>query len=337
MQGNAGGGFSVDLPYVWQYNENFTHTVYVNGSSFAENSLFGFVVDGHFARVNITYSKFLQNTCYKGVLALKGMEKEFFIYDNEILGNTGTYVVEFDTDSQSHILGSVSAYFEYNRVQENRHVLHARASQSRAYQPESYTIAVRGLQKVNITHNLLGGNEMDYELLAGLFTSRIDNYLNAEANWWGSSDPQVIEERIFDFDDWNNYALADYLPYLTGDSLRAAVSIVRTTSIEAQTINLDALGGRLTEDLRLPKRATPYTVVSDLTVMPGVTLLVEPGAVLEFYPSVGVLVLGRLEARGRKDDRIVFRPVDTSTASQYRWVEFVLLFLCLFFITIIAL
>ncbi|ROT60893.1 hypothetical protein C7M84_021437 [Penaeus vannamei] len=52
--------------------------------------------------------------------------------------------------------------------------------------------------------------------------------------------------------------------------------------------------------------------------MPGVTLVIEPGATLEFFPSVGILVLGRLEAIGRRDDRITMRPIDTSTATHYR-------------------
>ncbi|XP_069990075.1 protein bark beetle isoform X2 [Penaeus vannamei] len=318
MQNNGGGGINLVLPYVWQYSENFTHTVYVNASTFVSNAQFGFQVDGHFARINVTYSKFEQNTCHKGVMSLKGMEKELFIHDNEIISNIGSYVVEFDTDSQSGILGVVSAYFEYNRVQGNRHMTQLRSSGSRAYQPASYTIAVRGLQKINITHNQFGSNEMDYELLAGLYTSRIDNYLNVEANWWGSRDPEVIRERIFDFDDWNNFALADYLPYLIEDSLSAPVSSVGGAGTDRNVMDLNSLGGRLLQNLRLPRRSEPYVVKSDLTVMPGVTLVIEPGATLEFFPSVGILVLGRLEAIGRRDDRITMRPIDTSTATHYR-------------------
>ncbi|XP_069176227.1 protein bark beetle isoform X4 [Procambarus clarkii] len=317
MENNGGGGVVLMLPYVWQYTENFTHSIYVNSSTFMNNAQFQFKVDGHFARVNITYSKFEKNTCQQGLLLLKGMEKEMFIYENLFVSNVGSNVVEFDTDSQSGILGVVKAYFEYNRVQGNSHAVQLRSSASRASQPASYTIAVRGLQKINITHNQFGSNEMDYELLAGLFTSRIDNYLNVEANWWGSRDPKVIEERIFDFDDWNNFALADYLPYLTEDSLSAPVSSL-ASSMKEKTMDTSSLGGRLLHDLRLPKRAEPYVIKSDLTVMPGVTLVIEAGAILEFFPSVGMLILGRLEAVGRRNNRIIMRPIDTSSATHYR-------------------
>ena len=43
--------------------------------------------------------------------------------------------------------------------------------------------------------------------------------------------------------------------------------------------------------------------------MPGVTLTIEPGAELEFYPSVGILVLGTLHAQGNIDRNIIMRPV----------------------------
>ncbi|XP_069940275.1 protein bark beetle isoform X3 [Cherax quadricarinatus] len=318
MENNGGGGIVLMLPFVWQYTENFTHSLYINSSTFMNNAQFQFIIDGHFARVNITYSKFEKNTCQQGLLSLKGMEKEMFIYDNLFVSNIGSYVVEFDTDSQSGILGVVKAYFEYNKVQENRQALQLRSSPSRAFQPASYTIAVRGLQKINITHNQFGSNEMDYELLAGLFTSRIDNYLNVEANWWGSHDPKVIEERIFDFDDWNNFALADYLPYLIEDSLSAPVSSVISSAKKEKPMELNSLGGRLLHDLRLPKRFEPYIIKSDLTVMPGVTLVIEAGATLEFFPSIGMLILGRLEAVGRRNNHIIMRPIDTSSATHYR-------------------
>lgn len=318
MENNGGGGITLMLPYVWQYNENFTHTVYVNASTFLNNAEFQFKIDGYFARFNMTYSRFEDNTCFKGLLSVRGMEKEMFIYENSILSNMGSYMVEFNTDSQSNILGSVRAYFESNKVQGNRHTMQLKSSASRAHQPASYTIGVRGLQKVNITHNLFGSNEMDYELLAGVFTSRINNYLNVEANWWGSREPDVIEERIFDFDDWNNFALADYLPYLIEDSFNAQVSSIGSSRMETNKMDLKGLGGRLLEDLTLQKRDEPYLVKSDLTVMPGVNLKIEAGVVLEFFPSVGMLVLGRLEAIGRRNEKIIMKPVDTSVATHYR-------------------
>ena len=82
------------------------------------------------------------------------------------------------------------------------------------------------------------------------------------------------------------------------------------SSLQPPEIDLDDLGGRLHESIRLLARpGRPYVIRRDLTVMPGVTLTIEPGAELEFYPSVGILVLGTLHAQGNIDRNIIMRPV----------------------------
>ena len=82
---------------------------------------------------------------------------------------------------------------------------------------------------------------------------------------------------------------------------------------------MDNLGGRLHDSLTLLNRpGRPYVIKSDLTIMPGVTLTIEPGTELEFYPSVGILVLGTLEAQGTIDRSIVMRPVKKSDIKDYR-------------------
>ena len=52
--------------------------------------------------------------------------------------------------------------------------------------------------------------------------------------------------------------------------------------------------------------------------MPDVELTIEPGVELEFYPSVGILVLGTLHAQGNIDHNIIMRPVKRSEVDDYR-------------------
>ena len=52
--------------------------------------------------------------------------------------------------------------------------------------------------------------------------------------------------------------------------------------------------------------------------MPDVTLTIEPGVELEFYPSVGILVLGTLHAQGNIDHNIIMRPVKRANIEDYR-------------------
>jgi hypothetical protein len=114
-----------------------------------------------------------------------------------------------------------------------------------------------------------------------------------------------IKERIFDFDDWNNHAVAEFKPYLLENDRDGSLSSPR----EAPTAAIsEYLGGRLTRSLNLPYRERPYLVKSDLTVMPDVTLSISPGAILEFAPNVGILVLGVLKAQGHRNEEIIMRP-----------------------------
>lgn len=64
---NTGGGFEIMLPYVWSYNENYTHTVVLGNNTMEFNKNFAFIIDGHYAQVNLTNNQFQNNIC-KGTL-----------------------------------------------------------------------------------------------------------------------------------------------------------------------------------------------------------------------------------------------------------------------------
>ena len=55
---------------------------------------------------------------------------------------------------------------------------------------------------------------MEFEFVAGITASSITNTLNVKSNYWGTPSVPKIQERIFDFDDWNSYAIADFVPFL---------------------------------------------------------------------------------------------------------------------------
>ena len=121
------------------------------------------------------------------------------------------------------ISGTVHASFKMNRVKRNRFTVF-RNSYMAKYEPASYVVGVKGVQNVDITNNLFGDNEMDYELLAGIKTSSIDNYVNAVENWWGTTSGKQIRHKIFDFDDWNSYAIANFEPFYTSDRFDSSLS-----------------------------------------------------------------------------------------------------------------
>lgn len=116
------------------------------------------------------------------------------LYRNTILQNTGNYMVEFRAESQSEILGYVRASFRYNLVKQNRrqNILLSREFQRSSRTP-TCVICFHGTQEVNINYNRFGENELDYELIAGVRTAKMDTSVDVSENWWGSNDIVVIK------------------------------------------------------------------------------------------------------------------------------------------------
>ncbi|XP_023246946.1 protein bark beetle [Copidosoma floridanum] len=307
IERNQGGGFEISLPYVWQYNENFTHSIYMDNNTWQSNEHFSFVIDGHYASFNMTRNRFEGNRCKTGLISVRGMEKRMKLEANRIEHNRGSYMVEFRADSQSEIMGEIDARFVYNEVKQNsRSSSPGRGALHQMFTMPSYVVGFHGIQKVRVSRNLFGGNDLDYELLAGIMTAKINNMVDVTENWWGTPDDRQIRERIFDFDDWNDHAVANFRPYLKTESLDSPTSAAWEPATE---VDLNHLGGRITDNLSLYARSEPYTVKSDLTVMPDATLQIHPDVVMEFAPNVGILVLGTLKAIGAPGHEIVMRPI----------------------------
>ena len=200
----------------------------------------------------------------------------------------------------------VEAEVTNNNFKRNRKLGDSGGSNAPSSSPTSYTLGIKGLQNITVNRNLFA-NSLDYELVGGYASSSLDNYLDVRENWWGSSQQPVIREKIFDFDDWNSYAVAEYYPFLISDQFASTTS---TLGKEEPSLDVDKpLGGRIQKSLRLRKRSEPYVIRSDLTIMPHASVYVESGVELQFYPNVGILVLGSLSMRGYADDVIKAGPV----------------------------
>ncbi|XP_034245120.1 protein bark beetle isoform X3 [Thrips palmi] len=306
IERNNGGGFDVSLPYVWQYNENYTHTFFLSNNTWRDNRNFAFVIDGHFAALNLTKNIFDSNQCKTGLISVRGMEKRMNIYRNRIERNTGAYMVEFRADSQSEIMGNVDAYMIENELRHNRDNAPLQRGYFQVYRSPSCVVGFHGIQKVRVRRNLFSNNELDYVLVAGVRTAQLASTVDVSENWWGTPDAHLIRQRIFDFDDWNNHAQAEFRPYLLQDNFDASLSVSFEQPVIVDTNNL---GGRYKDSLRLFYRPEPYRVYSDITILPDAVMTIDPGVIMEFAPNVGILVLGTLRAQGRRGLEIVMKPL----------------------------
>ena len=303
---NKAGGYTIELPKVnLMYQELYNHSVDINDTIFENNELFEFRIDGFYCNSSIARNTFAYNNCKKDCIVISGTEKDFDMHDNEIIHNTGQSIVDFHMTSHTPYTRWVEATVTYNNLKQNT-MPPELDSDDTGSSPDTYTFGVRGVQNITINRNLFD-NSLQYELIGGQDSSLLENYLDVTENWWGSYDQIYIQEAIFDFDDWNNFAIAEYYPYLIGDHFEAELST--GGKLEPELDPSEPIGGRIEENLVLTKHYSPYTVKADLTVMPGYSLVIDPGVELQFMPHVGILVLGSMTAKGTEDERVQFNPV----------------------------
>ncbi|XP_075153568.1 C-type lectin domain-containing protein bark beetle isoform X2 [Haematobia irritans] len=328
VEDNKNGGFQVALPYVWQYNENFTHSIHMGNTTWQRNRNFYIDVSGHYADFNITSNAFVQNQCPRSLISVMGMEKRMRFSYNRIEQNQAKFIMEFKADSLSEKFGEVLALVEYNTVKNNnnmettiRHLPALTYGRKMATVNSQNTAVIRidGIQNVKLYRNLIAENALRYNLVAGLRSARVDNYFYATENWWGSSDVNFIESKIFDFDNWNDHADVIYQPFLIEDSFDASVSLVKENRDLIDVNNWQ--GGRIFADLTLRKREEPYVIKQDITVMPQATLNIHHGVHLEFEANVGMLVLGTLQAIGYEESPIVMRAFKNATHEAYSLIN----------------
>uniref|UniRef100_A0A1I8GIE5 SRCR domain-containing protein n=1 Tax=Macrostomum lignano TaxID=282301 RepID=A0A1I8GIE5_9PLAT len=317
---NTRGGFDIDFPFVskkfdWRYEEDIMHYVTYRNNKFAANQNTRMVIRGYNADINILNSEFTDNRCQRqSLIGLLGMEKRVSLSGNTITNNVNcTALVDFDIVSQTEFSPPVPASVTRNVIRGNAcppssdpdGVLDSST-------PTCAAVSVQGIQDVLVQRNIIS-NGYQTELIAGVQSSSLINSFNCTENYWGSVDIEVIRSRIFDYDSWNNFAVADFSRYLTTESLDSPVS---SAVIPPRTIDFNRpFGGRIARDTRLQWRRTPYLVNRDITVMPGATLSIDAGVELQFYPNVGMLVLGRIDAMGSYNSPIKMRPVVKAAAA----------------------
>jgi hypothetical protein len=173
--------------------------------------------------------------------------------------------------------------------------------------------------------------------------------MNVTYNWWGTANDAEIMQRVFDFDDWNTYMLADYSPFFVTEEIfldfwwkpsivSATVPAMQYPDLQGQPgiivipePNALDLKGRMYESKTLTllkekwyefpyyyRPFRPYRIIKDLTIMPGATLTIERGVELHIWPNVRILVLGHIKAEGTYWEPIRFKPINTTELAEIR-------------------
>lgn len=138
----------------------------------------------------------------------------------------------------------------------------------------------------------ISGNTIVDNGLYGLGLEGSDN-ITATNNWWGASN---LDKEIFDHHDEPALGTVTFEPKATH-----ALPFVWPVSQVPVDLNW----------------SNQITVSTPLTVPKGAALTIKPGSLIRFGAGAGIVVLGRIEAGGKPDQRIVFTAIDDKAPAKW--------------------
>ena len=242
---------------------------------------------------------FTNNSCLNsGVIEIQRIGEDIAIVDNILKSNKGQFMVLLQCE---YVLGVNTGMKNVTFL--NNSLLNNVAVSSSS---PSCQLKVSGFTEWRtffINFNRFSSQDFSKELCAYTHVSSHSSTLQAALNFWGYDDEEKIKERIFHAEDEYEYAFAVFRPYISNAGSTIKGSEENTTF---NALSKSFLGGRILSNVLLRKEKSPYTVVSDVTILPEASLSIDPGVVVHFMPGVGMLVLGSLFVGGNVDQPVKF-------------------------------
>lgn len=310
---------SVDVQTCWfGWPEERTLRLQIGHNSFENDQRIGVIISPALNLIGrIEFNHFRRGKHGALLVRNKALEEfrtipvQLIVQNNQFLDNDGIYVVSIglslysDRDIQSLLF--TRNFVRGNRIAEPfgpaEDEGEGMAGENRL-SPRSRVAApvVISSSNVDVFRNIIQNPASKYEV--GSQLSDQSQVLNVTYNWLGHSDEAIIFNRLFHRKDRYDLAKIEYLPYLLHNSNPGASTIIAHATYVPKFYadGSDRVGGEV-DGLEILPTGT-YTVDRDINVRPGGKLTLQPGVVLNFAPSVGMMVAGKLEARGRSPDDI---------------------------------
>lgn len=262
-------------------------------------------------QANIEYNHFRQGSFGGLLIKNKPLEEynvlrtDIVVQQNYFINNTGTYVVNL----------GLSPYAEHQYLLFSRNFLKSNKI-SEPFQMEDGTVSnlyprsrvaaplVVGSDNIDIFRNIIENPDSKYEI--GSHLEDQSKTINCTYNWLGFNTDEKIFHRIFHRYDRYNLAKILFIPFLLHNTnpLTTRINVHQFYVPKFSSGLSDKIGGEIEGEETIPKGE--YVVTRDISIRPGGKLTIEPGVKLRFPPSIGMMIGGRLDARGIEPDSILF-------------------------------
>ena len=265
--------------------------------------------------ISITDNLFTKNDCEgKSVIEAQRIEKYSKFANNTFVENiAGSVVLIQVIHSIFPSLQNAEFVISNNTLFNNSDHNSSRQSTDKHF----CAVIISGIlyyKDVIFRYNKFNNSKYPRELCIRVPSISQRDIVNVTLNWWGTVTASEVRERISDFDDNYDFAIANDWPFLlSSDDL----TLMSTNEHDFKHRG-NVLSGRLFESTTLRASQSPYYVTADLTILENVSLAIEPGVTVKISPRVSILVAGELQARGTLAKPIHFTVREaTKTADPY--------------------
>lgn len=250
---------------------------------------------------------FKDNNCLQqGVVELRASDKNIEMFGNIFQSNEGLFMVSLHCGYYIDLqMTNGQVNFTNNSFINNLKIL------NRSLDCELNVSGLMEYKTFTVHNNIFNSRAFTKELCLNIFASDHSRSLDVSYNYWGYDDQAEIRNRIFHAEINYEHALAVFKPFLSGTG-----KVIYGTSHTSIFIAKNTLGGRLSSDVHLDMRYSPYKVVSDLTILPNGSLTIDPGVEVLFDSGVGVLVLGSLFVNGTEIRPVKFSVTKNNQSSK---------------------
>lgn len=250
-----------------------------------------------YTSMTVKSNLFYNNKCYqRGVIEIETIDGDMEISANGFESNEGLFMVLVHSDYHVKLqMSTRNLTFANNSLVNNAMAI------STSFSCELNFSGIIEHKEVFIRHNIFNSSSFTKELCVNIFASSSTSCLDVSFNFWGFDGESEIMGRIFDAESNYEHALAVFRPFISSSG-RVVFGSNKTSSFEAKRM----LGGRLSSAVHLKREYSPYKVISDLTVLPSASLIIDPGVEVQFVHGVGMLVIGSLFVNGNETHPVTF-------------------------------
>ncbi|XP_078472002.1 uncharacterized protein LOC144733868 [Lampetra planeri] len=163
-------------------------------------------------------------------------------------------------------------------------------------------LLVRYVLNMTVSENVFQNPGSAYEVSVDRRTP--GQLVELSNNYWGSSDPYMVQRRILDFHQDSSLEVTTYSPFYVDSSLSALSNVTGDFWTDPSL----PFGGILDADYTL-EPCDGVKVNRSILVRSGNTLTIPPGCELQFSENRGLVIEGSLHIRGSSEEPVVLSSI----------------------------